>query len=136
MKTDENIEVITTRPFFLTLLCISLFVYSGTISILFIVSLVFKSWIDTVVTDYYSGQILTMNNLLLVRIIGLTLHTLLFISGLLIWKLKRWGLLLMAAVFAFIIISSFIFGIGNWLSTIVYIIITGLFTIYYRIYSI
>ena len=135
MTTDEIQESVIKRPYLLSVLCVALFVYSATITLIFGIALLYNSWITNVVTDYYSGFEYTTRNIVYLGIAGLIIHIFLLVSAVMLWQLKRLGYFLLIITLAALIFLPFLSGFGSWLSAIVYIIIIGLFSIYYRHYS-
>ena len=133
----EQPETITTanRPFMLSLLCITLMVYAATLVVIFFLLLIFNNWVTQVVSDYFSRQSINRNEILIISSIGFVLHVGLFLSGILLWKLKKKGFYLMVVCFAILALLPFIFGFGSWLSIIIYGLMVVLVSLFYKKYS-
>ncbi|MCB0805977.1 MAG: hypothetical protein KDC05_09285 [Bacteroidales bacterium] len=128
-------EVRTARPFFLSILCVALFVYAAFMTLLFVLSLVYNQWLREVVTDYFNTPGSSGQRILLIGLFGLVMHIVLLSGSWLMWRLKRLGYFLTLAVFILLIIMPFIFGVGSWFSTLIYVLAILLFSVYYRIFS-
>jgi len=135
MTTNEIQESVTKRPYLLSVMCVALFVYSATITLIFGIAILYKSWITIVVTDYFSGFEFSTRNIMFLSLAGLITHISLLFSAILLWRLKRLGYFFLILTLATLILLPYLVGFGNRLSAIVYVILIGLFSIYYRRYS-
>jgi hypothetical protein len=135
MITEED-NIITpvkrTRPFFFSILCVVVFVYSGFFIVFFITAMIFHNWITRVLNDYLPERDITASDILLITITGILLYSLTFFAAILLWKQKRTGLYIY--IISSILISGipFLFGISNIISVIVFAALIVSFIPFYR----
>lgn len=115
MKENESNQNVT-RPFFLSILCISLFVYTGALSLIFLLSSLFNKWISNTLSDFFPERNIENINILLLSLVALVLSTASFFSVFLIWQLKKSGLYLFIISSLLFLLYPFIFGFGNYYS--------------------
>lgn len=127
-KTDTSVN----RPFFLSILCISLFVYTGVLSLIFLLSILFNKWISNTLSDFFPEKQIEDSNILMICMVAFVLCATSFISTFLMWKLKRTGLYLFAISSLLFLFFPFIFGFGNYYSLAILGVIIVLLFLYYR----
>lgn len=120
-----------TRPFILSIFCIALLVYSGTLSIIFLMASVFNSWISQTVSDFFPERDIDPMHILVISLVSFLLNAVSFYAVYSIWNLKRSGLYIFAvAALLFLLIPVFL-GFGNYYSLV---IIGGLILLLFLFY--
>jgi hypothetical protein len=133
MAEKEN-EKITTRPFILSVFCIALFVYTGMLSIIFMLVTLFNRPISITVADFFPERMITRENILLLSIVGAALNLLSFFSVMFIWRMKRTGLYVFTLASLIFLLLPFFMGFGDFTSLIIMgIIIAVLFLFHNRL---
>ncbi len=132
MENDQDINIKQKRPFFLSLLCIIVFVYSFVFSMLFIAGMVFSNWITKMLTDFIPDRQFNSSTIFLISILGALLYLISFVSMIYIWKLKRIGFFIYSTVTLILIIIPFFVGQGSLITSAVLIILLILFALFYR----
>jgi hypothetical protein len=108
------------RPFFLSILCTVVFVYSAVFILIFLSVAVFSNWVWYVLTDFFSEVKIEKSFIFWLSITGLALYILSFTGAFFIWKMKRLGFYIYAASSFAIAIIPFIFGLGSVINVIVF----------------
>lgn len=131
---DENQELATKkqRPFFLSVLCVTIFTYSTLFVLLFLTGIIFNGWITNVLNDFLTAGKVQPNSILMLSIVGINLYSLSFYAAFLIWKLKRNGLYIFLISSFLIVFLPFLFHFGNIISAIVLLVLISLISMYYR----
>lgn len=132
MSEDVENKKIIQRPFFLSILCVIVFVYSTLFILLFLSGGIFNNWITTVLNDFLNDDLYEKQFILTLSVSGLVLYSLSFISALLIWRLKRIGFYLYSLSSLALIIIPFFFNLGSWISSGILILMILSFAIYFR----
>lgn len=132
MSEDAENKKITQRPFFLSILCVIVFVYSTLFIFLFLSGGIFNNWITTVLNDFLNDDLYEKQFILILSVSGLILYSLSFIGALFIWKLKRIGFYVYSLSSIALIIIPFYYNIGSWISSIILILMILSFAIYFR----
>jgi hypothetical protein len=132
---DENNNEVEKqhRPFFLSILCFIVFVYSIVFITLFTFSAIFNHWISFVWHDYLPYIQIERSAILIISFVGIILYTGSFLGVLFIWKLKRVGYYIF--LFASLVTGAvpFFFGIGNLISLFIFSILIIAFSFFLRI---
>jgi hypothetical protein len=87
------------RPFLLTLLCLFSFVFSGLITLLFLLALLWSGTIADMVFRYAPENSASGITVFFYTFAGFVLHALSLTGIILIWKMKRRGYLLFGVTF-------------------------------------
>jgi hypothetical protein len=120
------------RPFFFSILCMVVFVYSGFFIVFFITAMIFHNWITRVLNDYLPERDIKASDVLFATITGILLYSLTFCAAILLWKQKRTGLYIYVLSSILISLIPFLFGIGNIISVLVFAALIVSFTPFYR----
>ena len=132
----ENQEPVSAarRPFLLSVFCIALFVYTGFLSIVFMLATFFNKWISSAIDDFFPMREVSTAEVLFLSVLGLLLSGISFYSVVSIWRLKRAGLYIFTFSMLFFQAIPFVFGYGHVLSIIVMgVVILCLFLFYKRL---
>lgn len=122
-----------TRPFILSVLCIALFVYSVTLSLIFLFSMVFNKWISNTLAIYFPERQIESGNIFFLSLVGFVLAGSSFIGTYLIWRLRRAGLYIFSIMSLLLLAFPFLFGFGNLYSLLIIgFMIVLLFAFYKR----
>ena len=89
-KNTDIIEVKTARPLLLGIFCIFSFVFFGTLSLLFLLSVFYSGWISDVI-DQYTHDSYSKTQVLLITLGGFVLHATTFTGAVQMWNLKKSG---------------------------------------------
>jgi hypothetical protein len=117
---DEQNTFSVSKPFYLSILCVVIFVYSGFFILLFLIGIIYRGWITRILHDYVPERNITPSQVLLICLIFMVLYGLSFWSALLLWKLKRIGLYLYIAGCFGLSVVPVLAGFGNYLSPAVF----------------
>lgn len=128
---EENVKTVR-RPLFLSLLCVSGFVYLGFISLLFLFILIFNSWSAKIISDYFPEYNFTSANVIIFGSLALLLYLIAFTGIVLIWKLKLSGIFTLLVSLLFISLFPFFFGYGSWLILIIHTIYVLLVIMFFK----
>ena len=120
METPEENVKTFRRPFFLSLLCISGFVYVGFFLILFILIIVFNDWSANILADYFPEYNITPIHVVFYGILALIFYLLALFGIIYIWKMKLAGYLTLLASLLCITIFPFFIGYGSWPEVIIH----------------
>lgn len=120
-ETQDSI-VINQRPFFLSVILVSLFVYSGTMSIIFLLASIFNKWISNTLSDFFPEKNIDPGNILMLSLIAFVLTATSFAGVYLMWRLKKKGLFIFSISALLFIGYPYLLGFGNYLS--IFIILT------------
>lgn len=120
------------RPFFLSILCVSLFVYTGILSLIFLLSIIFYGWISNTLADFFPEREIVKTNILWLSIIAFLLSGASFYATFLMWRLKKSGLFLFILSSLAFQAFPFLFGFGNYYSLIIILVIIVLLLLYWR----
>ncbi|MCD4698468.1 MAG: hypothetical protein K8S16_19755 [Bacteroidales bacterium] len=116
----------------LTLLCISGFVYFGLVFILLFVLLLFSGWATSILVDYYPDNDISLTRVVITGSLVALLHATAFIGIFYLWKLKKTGYYIIMITTLLIIILPYLFGFGNWQSTLIYIVFIILLSLFFK----
>ena len=130
--TDASQETIIKRPFFLSILCIAIFVYAGFLAALFLFALLFNIWVTITLEGFFPEKNLITNNVILISIIGLILNIVSIFGAIFLWKLRRKGFYIYLFSNLIFILLPFFIGYGNIYSSTILVIMLLLITIFYR----
>lgn len=130
--TDTSLKNMRKRPFFLSILCIAIFVYAGFLSLLFLFALIFNTWVTSALDEFFPEKTLISNHVVLISLIGFVLNIVAVIGALFLWRLRKMG-------FYFYLISNLIFiflpffiGYGNIYSAMILVLILIFISLFYR----
>ena len=130
--TEKENDIIRHRPFVLSILCIALFVYTGILSLIFLLSILFNGWISNTISDFFPERNIVNRNILILSLVGFLLNSISFYSTYAIWRLRKFGLYLFSVASILFLIYPFFLGFGNFYSVVVMIVIVGLLFLFYR----
>lgn len=133
MDETEDQAQSTQRPFFLSILCFSVFVYSVVFILIFLFTIIFHNWVFTVLNDFLPGNGIDKQVILYLSIIGVLLYIGSFIGALYMWKLKRIGLFIYSLSTIFTIALPYIFGYGSIINLITFTILVLGFSLYLKL---
>ena len=111
--TEKPTEKIRKRPFLLSVICIALFVYTGVLSLIFLLALVFNGWMHETVNGFFPEQEIDPMQILLIGSAGFFLNGLAFFAVLSMWRLKRYGLYLFVLSSFLVFLVPYFLGYGN-----------------------
>jgi len=116
-ETEDQIQN-TQRPFFLSILCFSVFVYSVVFILIFLFSIIFHNWVFIVLNDFLPGNGIDKQVIFYLSITGALLYIGSFIGALFMWKMKRSGYFIYALSTIFTISLPYLFGYGSLINLI------------------
>ena len=93
MEENDNLIPENKRPFFLSILCFSVFVYSAVFILIFLATALFNNWIYYVLNDYLPENGVEKSVILWLSLTGIVLYGGSFFGAFLIWRMKRAGVL-------------------------------------------
>ena len=128
---EKETDIKRGRPFILSIFCIALFVYSGTLSLLFLLATVFNGWISQTVADFFPEKTIDSKNILIINLAGLLLNGISFYAVYSLWRLKRSGLYIFAVAATSFLLIPFFLGFGNIYSLIMQFFLIGLLFLFY-----
>lgn len=123
---------IRQRPFFLSILCVIVFVYSALFILMFLSVVLFHNWITTILNDFLSGEGFNDQFIFTLSLAGTLLYGLSFLGAYFIWKLKRFGFYLYTLSSIALITVPYFFNLGSIISSIILIVLILSFALYYR----
>jgi len=129
---EPNENQIKTRPFFLSVLCFSIFIYSGFIGLLFLFSLIFNSWITQTLIEFFPERSLSNTLVFLLSLAFFITSILNFMGAYFLWKMKRAGFYYLLIGTLIFIMLPYILGYGNLVSSAILLIVVLLVSVYYR----
>jgi hypothetical protein len=132
MQENDNLIPENNRPFFLSILCFSVFVYSAVFILIFLTTAIFNNWIYYVLNDYLPENGVEKSVILWLSLTGIVLYGGSFLGAFLIWRMKRVGLYIFLAASALIALLPFLFGFGSIINVIVFSILAVAFAFFYR----
>ena len=130
--TDSSQETIIKRPFFLSILCIAIFVYAGFLSALFLFALLFYTWVTVTLEGFFPEKNLITNNVILISIIGLLLNIASLVGAIFLWKLRRKGFYIYLFSNLIFILIPFFIGYGNLYSAAILVLTLVFISLFYR----
>ena len=133
MEKQET-DTMSSRPFVLSVFCVALFVYTASLTLLFLMATVFNGWVSNAVDDFFQDKEISRLNILILSALGFLLNGLSFYAVYVIWKLKRSGLYLFAISSVLFLLIPFFLGFGSVMSLlIISLVIISLFLFYSRL---
>jgi Na+/melibiose symporter-like transporter len=132
MEESDNLIPENKRPFLLSILCFSVFVYSAVFILIFLATAIFNNWIYYVLNDYLPENRVEKSAILWLSLTGIALYGSSFFGAFLIWRMKRVGLFIFLAASALIALLPFLFGFGSIINMIVFSILAVVFAFFYR----
>lgn len=130
---EPGIKDIRKRPLFLSLLCISAFVYAGFFTILFLIGIINNAWLTQILNDYLIDNEVNKSSMFFVIFIGLLLHIAIFWGTIKIWQLKRSGIYTYIISLFILIAYHYLIGIGNIYMTLFFLLFIIVITLHFRI---
>ncbi len=130
--TDSSKENINKRPFFLSILCMAIFVYAGFLALLFLLALIFNTWVTSTLDNFFPEKTLTGTPVIIISLFGFLLNVVSLIGAQFLWKLRRLGFYFYLISNLIFVFFPFVIGYGNLYSAIILIIIPLLLSLYYR----
>jgi len=132
MEENDHLIPENKRPFFLSILCFSVFVYSAVFILIFLATAIFNNWIYYVLNDYLPENGVEKSVILWLSLTGIVLYGGSFFGAFLIWRMKRAGLYIFLATTALIALLPYLFGFGSMINMIVFSILFVSFAFFYR----
>jgi hypothetical protein len=123
---------VTSRPVFLTILCLFSYVYFSVLTILFFIGILWSDWIIRVTSQYAQPEIYSKSQILLFFLAGFLFHLLAFTGSILIWNLRKTGYYILGLSCLIIAMGQFILPNIAVTTTTVYILLLILFGIFFR----
>jgi len=131
-KSDGEIIKVENRPVFLTIFCLSAFVFFAIVSVLSLAGIFYSDWITGVTNKYLPEDKYSDAEFRILFISGFLLHTMALLGTILIWRLRKSGYFF-TAISCLIIASYQLFNPNFTIaSTAVYIITLIGFGLFYR----
>jgi hypothetical protein len=127
-----NKEIIERRPFFLSILCMVVFVYSTFFILILSTGLIYRNWITGVLNDFAQSRQFETSSVILFSVSGVFLYGLSFAGALLMWRIKKIGYYLYVFSSAMIFLIPLFFGFENITNVIIFSVLIILFSLYYR----
>jgi len=131
-KEEQDLLIKKQRPFFLSILCVAVFVYSGLFTLLFLTGIIFNKWFTTILNDFLPERNFKSTLILLLNLSGVILYGLSFLGAFYIWKLKRRGFYIYLVSTIILIVAPYFIGLGSTINTIIFLLLILLLGIYYR----
>ncbi|MBC8484539.1 MAG: hypothetical protein H8D45_00655 [Bacteroidetes bacterium] len=131
-KEEQDLLIKKQRPFFLSILCVAVFVYSGLFTLLFLTGIIFNKWLTTILNDFLPERNFNSTLILLLNLSGVILYGLSFLGAFYIWKLKLHGFYIYMISTIILIIAPYFIGLGSTINTIVFLLLILLPGMYYR----
>lgn len=132
MNEDAENKKDIQRSFFLSILCVVVFVYSTLFILLFLSGIIFNNWITSVLNDFLNDDIYKKQFILGFSATGSFLYGLSFAGAFLIWRLKRFGFYIYTFSSIALIIIPFIFNLESWVSSVILILMIFAFASFFK----
>ena len=134
MEEEKEIQQIydTKRPFFLSVLCVSVLVYSFVFAFIMLLGVLFNIWLTTVANDYFTTVGFTKEEILIFCVVGFFLYAFSFISTIFIWRLKRIGLIIYIICSVLIAGLPILIGFGSYINALIISLLIILFLVFKR----
>jgi hypothetical protein len=132
MDEIENQEAEKQRPFFLSILCFSVFVYSAVFMLIFLSFAIFNHWVFFIFKDFMPDTEIEKQTILLLSLAGIVLYGGSFLGALFIWKLNRTGLYIFFLSSLLIVLIPYGYGYGSMITGIVLSILVVAFAFFFR----
>lgn len=133
MEENDNLIRENPRPFFLSILCVAVFVYSVVFILIFSALAVFSNWFKIVLTDFLPELEIERSRIIWFAITGIAFYSLAFVGAYLMWKLKRTGFYIYVVASALISAVPYLFGLGGITNVIVFSLLTAAFMFFFKI---
>ncbi len=130
--TESSQQIISKRPFFLSILCIAIFIYAGFLALLFLFALIFNTWVTSTLNDFFPEKTLNSNNVVLISLIGFVLNIVSVAGAIYLWKLRKIGFYLYLLSNLIFIFFPFLIGYGNLYSAAILILILLLIVLFLK----
>lgn len=121
-----------SRPFFLSILGTAYLVYSGLVSLLFIVAIIKNAWFTSVLADFFSNMVISSTAVLLFSIVALIVHLASFAGTILMLQLRRIGFYIYLISNLLMITIPHILNYGSWYASGIFIFFILLFSAFFR----
>ena len=132
MEENDNLIPENNRPFFLSILCFSVFVYSAVFILIFLATAIFNNWIYYVLNDYLPENGVEKSVILWLSLTGIALYGGSFLGAFLIWRMKRSGFYIFLSASALIALLPYLFDFGSIINMIVFSMLAVAFAFFYR----
>ena len=132
MEENENLIPENKRPFFLSILCVVVFVYSVVFVLIFTALAAFNNWFRYVLTDFMPELEIEKSKIIWFAVTGIIYYALSFTGAYLMWKMKRMGLFIYVAASAMISAVPYLFGLGGITNVMVFSILVIAFMFFFR----
>jgi hypothetical protein len=123
------------RPFLLTVFCVALFIYSGMLTLIFLLAVVFNHWISHTVDEFFRESTISRNSILALSLVAFLLNGLSFYSVFAVWNLKKHGLYTLAMSSMFFLLFPFFLGFGSVTSLIIMGAVNVILFMFYKQFS-
>ncbi|MEI7500966.1 MAG: hypothetical protein WCK84_11020 [Bacteroidota bacterium] len=123
---------VTSRPVFLTILCLFSYVFFSILSILFFIGIFWSGWVTNVINQYSPSEIYSKTQIMLIFIAGFLIHLLAFTGSILIWNLRKTGFYLLSLSCLIVAIFQSFQPQIEVTTTAIYILFLPLFGIFFR----
>lgn len=120
--TESSEQINTSRPFFLSILCIAIFVYAGFLTFLFLLSIIFNLWVTNTLLDFLPEKTLSNGLVLIISILGFVVNGISVLGAFYLWRLRKTGFYLFLISNLVFILFPFFIGYGNYYSTVILIV--------------
>lgn len=130
--TESSEQINTSRPFFLSILCIAIFVYAGFLTFLFLLGIIFNQWVTNTLVDFFPEKTLTNGLVLIISILGFVVNGVSVLGAVFLWKLRRTGFYLFLISNLVFILFPFLIGYGNYYSTVIIIVMLLLIALFLK----
>lgn len=116
---NKETPPVQERPFLLSVFCIALFVYTGILTLVFLLAVVFNHWISHTVDDFFLERTVSRGSIIALSLVAFLLNGLSFYSVFAVWHLKKHGLYTLALSSMVFLLFPFFLGFGNVSSLII-----------------
>jgi len=134
IKQNDTSKKAKNRPIFLSVLCFTVYTYSGVLIILFLAGIFNISWITKMLNEYSQEISYSITEVLLYSILGLLVFTVMFFGAIKLWYLKKYGFFIFSISNLIIIAFQIFTGNFNWFSIIISLLFILLFSLFYKFY--
>lgn len=132
MENEEDIIKLVRRPFFLSLLCISGFVYIGFFLLLSLLVIIFNVWSARILADYFPEYNISPIHVVFYGSLALIFYLMAFFGIVYTWKMKLAGYFTLLASLLVISIFPFFIGYGSLPNVIIHSIYLLLIIIFLK----
>ena len=123
------------RPFLLSVFCVALFIYTGILTLVFLLAVIFNNWISHTVDDFFLERTVTRSSIIALSLVAFLLSGLSFYSVFAVWHLKKHGLYTLAMSTMIFLLFPFFLGFGNVSSLVIMGTINVILFMHYKRFS-